>query len=112
MGLSQVAVQLDLLGDVHRLPSDELQQGNGDARVPGGNSGLGLHQIPPAALQVGGGRAVLAHVGQLVVQRAEVVGLDLVALDFGHQTLRDQLVRVGVRDALPGSEGMQQRLLY
>ncbi len=92
VGLSKVAVQLDLLRDVHRFRSYKLQQGNGDTRVPGGDSGLGLCQIPPAALQVGGWRAVQGHAGQLVVEPAVVFGLDLITLDFGHQTLRDQLV--------------------
>lgn len=92
VGLSKVAVQLDLLGDVHRFCAYKLQQGNGDARVPGGDSGLRFHQVPPAALQVGGWRAVQGHVGQLVVEHAVVFGLDLVALNIGHQTLRDQLV--------------------
>lgn len=92
MGLSKVAVQLDLLRDVHRFCSYKLQQGNGNACVPGGDSGLGFHQIPPAALQVGGWRAVQGHVRQLVVEHAVVLGLDRITLDIGHQTLRDQLV--------------------
>lgn len=108
MGLSKVAVQLDLLRDVHRLCSYKLQQGNGDTCVPGADSGLGFHQIHPAALQVGGWRAVQGHVGQLVVEHGIVFGLDLVALSFGHQTLSDQLVRVGIRDALTGSVRMRQ----
>lgn len=108
MRLSEVAVELDLLRDVHRFHSYKLQQGNGDARVPGGDLGLGLDQMPPAALQVSGRRAVLGRDGQLVVEHGEVLGLDLVALGFGHQTLRDQPVGVGVRDALPGSGRMQQ----
>ena len=108
MGLSKVAVQLDLLWDVHRFCSDKLQQRNGDTRVPGADFGRRLHQIPPAALQVGGWRAVQGHVGQLVVEHAVVFGLDLVTLCFGHQTLRDQLVRVVVRDAFAGSVRMQQ----
>ncbi len=92
MSFSQMAVHLDLFRDVHRFCSYKLQQGDGDARVPGGDSGLRFHQIPPAALQVGGWRAVQGHVGQFVVERAVVFGLDLVSLIVSHQTLRDQLV--------------------
>lgn len=71
-------MQLDLIGDVHRLGPHELQQGRGDARVPGGDACLGLHQVPPAALQVGGGGAVQSHVGQTIVQHAVVGRLHLV----------------------------------
>ena len=92
MGLSEVAVHLDVLGDVDRLCSDKLQQRDGDTRVPGGDSGLGFDQITPAALQVGGWGAVQGHVGQFLVEQAVVFGLDLVTLSFGHQTLRYQLV--------------------
>ena len=87
MSLSEVAVQLDLLGDVHRFCSYKLQQGYGNTRVPGGDSGLGFHEIPPAALQVGGRRAVQGHVGQLVVEHAVVSGFDLIAFSLSHQTL-------------------------
>lgn len=84
MGLYKVAVQLDVLRDVHRFCAHKLQQGSGDTRVPGADSGLGFHQIPPAALQVGGWRAVQGHVGQLVVEHAVVFGLDLVTFSIGH----------------------------
>lgn len=92
MGLPQVAVDLDFLGDVHRFGPYVLQQGDGDARVPGGDFGLGFAQIPPAALQVGEWGGVQGHVGQLVVEHAVVLGLDLVPLHLGHQTLGDQLL--------------------
>lgn len=97
-------MQADLFGDVNGLRSDELQQLGGDARVPGGHSGLGLHQVSPAALQVGGRGAVQGHAGQLVVERAVVARLDLCSLCLRHQTLRYQLVRVGVGDTLTRSE--------
>lgn len=80
-------MQLDFFGDVHRLGSDELQQGYRHPRVPGGDFGLGLHQIPPAALQVGGWRAVQGHVGQLVVEHAVELRLDLGPLLLSQQTL-------------------------
>lgn len=80
-------MQLDLLRDIHRFHSHKLQQGNGDTSVPGGDSSLGFNKIPPAALQVGGWRAVQGHVGQLVVEHAVVFGFDLVTLNFCHQTL-------------------------
>lgn len=112
VSLCQVAVQLGLLGDVHRLGPDELQQGDGDAGIPGADSGLRFHQVPPAALQVGGRRAVQGHVGQLVVEHAVVLGLDVVTLAFSHQALGDQLVRVGIWDALPGSGRIGEDLIY
>lgn len=99
-------MQLDLLGDVHGFCPDKLQQGGGDARVPGADLGLWFHQVPPAALQVGGRGAVQGHVGELVVEPAVVFGLDVIVLAFGHQTLRDQLLCIGIRDALTGSGRM------
>lgn len=105
-------MQLDLLGDVHGLRPDKLQQGDGDARVPGADLGLWFHQVPPAALQVGGRGAVQGHVGQLVVEHGVVFGLDVIVLAFGHQTLRDKLFCVGIRDALTGSGRMGRGLTH
>lgn len=112
VSLCQVAMQLGLLGDVHRLGPDELQQGDGDARVPGTDSGLRFHQVPPATLQVGGWRAVQGHVGQLVIEHAVVLGLDVVTLAFGHLALRDQLVRVEIWDTLSGSDKIGEDFIY
>lgn len=109
MSLYEVAVHLGLLRDVHRFGPDKLQQWNGDTCVPGRDFRLGLHQVAPAALQVGGWGAVQSHVGQLVVEHAVVFGLDLVSLCIGHQAFRDQLVGVGVRDALTRSAEMSFR---
>lgn len=108
MGLPKVAVHLNVLRNVDRLCSDKLQQRDGHTSVPGGDSGLGFNQIPPAALQVGGWRAVQGHVGQLVVEQAVVFGFDLIPLSFSHQTLGDQLVGVGVRDTLTRAAEKQQ----
>lgn len=96
-------MQLDVLRDVHGFCTQKLQQGNGDTCVPGADSGLGFHQITPAALQVGGWRAAQGHVRELVVEHGVVFGFDIITLSFSHQTLRDQLVGVGLRDALTGS---------
>ena len=103
VGLPQMAVQLDVVRDLHRLGPHKLEQGDGDPGVPGGDTGLGLLQAPPEALQVGGLGDVQQRVGQLVVEHGVVLGLDLAALLIRHQPLCDQLVRVGVRDALPGA---------
>lgn len=92
VSLCQVAVQLRLLGDVHRLGPDKLQQWDWDARIPGADSGLRFHQVAPAALQVGGWRAVQGHISQLVVEHAVVCRLYVVTLAFSHQALRNKLV--------------------
>lgn len=109
MSLSEVAVKLDVIRDVHRFCPHKLQQGNGEAGVPGADSLLGFHQISPSALQIGGWRAVQGHVGQLVVEHAVMFGLDVVTLSFSHQTLRDQLAGVGIRYALSGSVRTRRR---
>lgn len=112
VSLCQVAVQLGLLGDVHGFGPDKLQQGDGDARVPRADPGLRFHQVSPAALQVGGWRAVQGHVGQLVIEHAVVLGLNVVTLAFGHQALRDQLVRVRIWDTLPRSSKIGEDSSY
>lgn len=84
VSLCQVAVQLGSLGDVHRLDPNKLQQWDWDARIPGADSGLRFHQVAPAALQVGGWRAVQSHVGQLFVEHAVALGLYVVTLAFSH----------------------------
>lgn len=111
MSLSKVAVKIDVLGDVHRFSPQKLQKGNGETGVPGGDSGLGFHQVSPPALQIGGWRAVQGHVGQLVIEHGVMFGFDVVTLSFSHQTLRDQLLGVGIRYALTGSASMQQCLI-
>ena len=97
-----MTVYVDVLRNGHRFGAHKLQQGCGDARVPGGDAGLGLCQVPPAALQIGGRRAVLGHVGQLLVQHAIVGGPYLTPLLRSHQALGHQQVRIQVWNALPG----------
>lgn len=107
MSLPQVAVKVDALGDFHRFGPHKLQQGNGEAGVPGADPGLGFGQVRPSALQVGGRGAVKAHAGQFVVQRGVVFRFELVALSFSHQALGDQLLGVGIWGALTGSVSTQ-----
>lgn len=108
VSLSKVAVKLDVLRDVHRFCPHKLQQGNGQAGVPGADSLLGFHQISPSALQIGGWRAVQGHVGQLVIEHGVMFGFDAVTLSFSHQALGDQLLSIGIRYALTGPVRTQQ----
>lgn len=111
MSLSKVAVKMDVLRDFHRFRPHKLQQGNGETGVPGADPGLGFGQIPPAALQVGGWGAVKRHVGQFIIQHGVMLRFDAVTLSFSHQTLRDQLLSIGIRYALPGSASTRQYLI-
>lgn len=102
---------MDVIWDFHGFRPHKLQQGDGETGVPAADPGLGLGQIPPSALQIGGRGAVKSHVGQFLVQPGVVLGFDAVALGLGHQTLRDQLVGVGIGDALTGPAGAQRYLI-
>lgn len=112
VSLSEVAVKLDVLRDVHRFSPHKLQQGSGQAGVPGADSLLGFHQISPSALQIGGWGAVQGHVGQLVIEHGVMFGFDAVTLSFSHQTLGDQLLGIGVRYALTGPVRTQRSTWY
>lgn len=111
MSLSKVAVKMDVLRDFHRFCPHKLQQGNGETGVPGTDSGLGLDQIPPSALQIGGWGAVKGHVGQFIIEHGVMFRFDVVTLSFSHQTLRDQLVSIRIRYALTGSVSTRQYLI-